>query len=350
MFTVSFSSALFSYSLYDLPLLHPDFNQQMLSLPKNLTSATLPAYRRFINTYGTHYISQANLGGRLTKVTSVRQCLASLNKVSVYTVRDCVRTGLSVGLGLLRPSALSSRCRSILSNRDTVTQYCQGFLNRMTVVAGGNGWQGEFSMTTNDSLGYKSWQDSLKINPGLISYSLVPLHSLVPDVSISANLRAFVRQHIIQNGIIKNPRQPYCKRPNLTSQCCPVKVRQGQMEVTAIRAWRLKGDPIGRTEGYVKIWYGRSYRRTRWIRSNSPRWNAYYNFGNMYTGHRLTLEVWDKDIWRDDRLGGCYLYPRTGYHYHTCGLNRGGFRFSYKLTCDNHLTGSQCHQYRPSLR
>ncbi|KAM4610643.1 perforin-1-like [Polymixia lowei] len=344
------SCSKYNYSLYDVPLLHSDFNQQMLSLPKNLTSATLPAYQRFINTYGTHYVIQGQLGGRLTRVTSVRQCLASINKVSVYTVRDCVKTGLSVGLGLINSSALSSRCRAVLSNRDTVTGYSQGFLDHVTVVTNGNGWLGEISTTINDSLGFRSWQDSLTANPGLVSYSLRPLDSLVPDPNISANLRSVVRQYIAQNGIIKNPSQPHCRRPNLSSQCCPVQIRRGRMEVTAIRAWGLKGDPVGRTEGYVKIWYGGSYRRTRWIRSNSPRWNAYYDFGNMNTGHRLRLEVWDKDLRYDDRLGGCSLYPRNGGFYHTCGLNRGGFAFSYRLTCDNHLTGSKCHLYRPSLR
>ncbi|XP_078144270.1 perforin-1-like [Centroberyx gerrardi] len=343
------SCSQYSYSLYDQPLLHPDFNQQMLSLPKSLTSATLPTYRRFISIYGTHYISQAKLGGRLTRVTSVRQCLASLNKVSVYTVRDCVNSGLSVGLGLLRPSALSSTCRTVLSNRDTVTSYSQGFLDHGAMVTGGNGWEGKVSMTTNDSQGFHLWQDSLRSNPDLVSYSLLPLHSLIPDPIVSANLRTAISEYITQNGITKQPKQPYCNRPNLSSQCCPLHVRRGHLEVTLIRAWGLSGDPVGPTDAYVKIWYGSSYRRSVLIESDNPHWNRYYDFGNVDTSDRLTLQLWDEDVWYDDKLLDCFFYIENGEYNCKCWRETSGFTYSFKLTCDNHLTGSKCHLYRPSL-
>uniref|UniRef100_A0AAY5KPZ1 MACPF domain-containing protein n=1 Tax=Esox lucius TaxID=8010 RepID=A0AAY5KPZ1_ESOLU len=239
-------------------------------------------------------------GGGLKEVTSVRTCLASLNKVSVCEVRNCVLVGLSVGLGLLDASALTGRCRSILSNRDSVAGFSLGFLNHMTEVTGGDGWQGEVSMFTNDSTGFKNWLNRIQLNPDLVSYSILPLP--VADFNVSANLKAVVRQ-------------PSCEVPNLSGQCCPLQTRRGRLQVTVINAWGLKGDPVGRTEGYVKLWYGKSYRQMHWIKSN------------------------DSTHW-----------PVNGSHYHTCRLNRGGFAFSYRLECDNHVwTGSQCNQYKPSL-
>ncbi|KAL1021225.1 hypothetical protein UPYG_G00010380 [Umbra pygmaea] len=345
-----FSCSHYSYRLFSHLPLQRDFLQEVLSLPQRLNSSSLPMYRRFIATYGTHYIPQATLGGSLKWVTSVRTCLASLNKVSVNEVRACVHDGLSVGLGLLDPSALSDRCTAILRNQDREAGYSQGFLNHMTQVTGGDGWQGQVSMFKNDSIGFHNWLSSIQVNPDVVSFSLLPLHVLVTDVNISANLQSAVRQYIKGNGISQTPQRPSCKGPNLTGQCCPIHTRRGRLQVNVINAWGLKGDPTGGTEGYVKLWYGSDYKQTHWIKSNNnPHWNSHFDYGNVHTGQRLKLEVWDKDVKYDDHLGGCSLNLVNGNHYHTCGLNRGGFAFSYSLVCDNHLTGTQCNQYKPSL-
>uniref|UniRef100_A0A667X6L1 C2 domain-containing protein n=1 Tax=Myripristis murdjan TaxID=586833 RepID=A0A667X6L1_9TELE len=68
-------------------------------------------------------------------------CLASLNRISVGEVQECVKTGLSLGLGKQSPSDLSSRCRVILSNQDTVTGYSQGPTVAYVVIWHGEGYR-----------------------------------------------------------------------------------------------------------------------------------------------------------------------------------------------------------------
>uniref|UniRef100_A0A3B4DIF3 C2 domain-containing protein n=1 Tax=Pygocentrus nattereri TaxID=42514 RepID=A0A3B4DIF3_PYGNA len=307
-----FSSHQLSCTYYSLPPLNPEFHQHLLSLPKGNTSNAMQQYRRFIEIHGTHYI-----------LTSIRTYLATLSRVSASQVKDCLNVGLKLGLGLADASIAGGSCRKILANQHSVMSFSEGLMNYMTKVSGGNGWLGE---TRNDSEGFYTWLGSLKHTPDIIKPS---------------------NGH--HNGQPKNPPPPQCagNRPNLSPNCCPFNGHRGRLRVTVIRVWGLRGDPVGRTEGYVKLWYDGSFRQTQRIRSNNPWWNKQYDFGNVYTGHRLKLEVWDKDVRYDDHLGGCSVNLSRGTHYQSCGLNHGGFEFSFHLERDPHLTGSLCNIYWP---
>lgn len=113
----------------------------------------------------------------------------------------------------------------------------------------------------------------------------------------------------------------------------------------AIRAWSLHGDVVGLTEGYVKVWSGDSYRRSRYITSNSPQWNAYFDFGNVDTGDRLRLQMCGMMMtaWEGVTLTRikestsiAVKWNLVASHFHTNSR-------------DSHLTGSKCYQYTTSL-
>ncbi|KAJ8287229.1 hypothetical protein GJAV_G00049150 [Gymnothorax javanicus] len=341
----------YSYRVSDSPSLSSEFRQQLTSLPREYNGSTQYLYKRFINTYGTHYIQQAHLGGRLTRLTSIRTCLATVNSHSASKVKDCLNTGLSVGLGFLERSVTTRRCRSLLRNHDRKTGSQLSYLNHVTEVLGGHKWLGGVSLLKNDSEAFHKWLPSLKDSPDIVSYSLFPLHELIPDPIISGNVKAAVHQYLKENSIAKDsPAQKCIGQPNLSRDCCPLQPRRGRLQVRVIRAWGLKGDWVGKTEGYVKVRYWHHFHQTHWIKSNNnPRWNCVYNLGHVEANHALSFEVWDKDRRHDDRLGTCRTGLHEGTHTGSCSLRKGGgFTYSYSLTCDPQLSGYQCGKYKPA--
>ncbi|CAJ1054049.1 perforin-1-like isoform X2 [Xyrichtys novacula] len=274
------------------------------------------------------------------RVSAVRTCLSSLNGLSSHEVHNCLTFGLRVGLGVAKLSSGHQSCSKVLQNRDTSASFSAGLHKHITSVVGGTGWLGEFSLSFNDSLGYKQWLRSLDTHPDVVSYSLRPLHMLVPNEAQRAGLKTAIEEYLKDNAerISPSPNPAYC----------PTRVSSGTLVVTVIRAWGLKGDLTGRTEGYAKIWYGSYYGRTRMIRSNYPRWNSRFSIGKVDTWSKLWIEVWDEDLRYDDRLGSCVRSVKKGTYRYSCPLNRGGVEIQYTLTCDQYLTGDKCNLYKPS--
>ncbi|XP_051801873.1 perforin-1-like [Acanthochromis polyacanthus] len=268
----------YSYRLSHRPILSADFKRDLARLP----SYSSYRYRRFIDTYGTHYIRQVYLGGRFRRVTATRTCLSRLNGLSSYLAHYCLSLGLRVGLGKLRPSTSPRFCHSVLQNQDYSTRFSSGLHKHYTEMVGGRGWDGELSLNHTNSLGYQKWLKTLKDVPSVVRYDLRPLYELVPFQSQKTRLKAAIEQYLRASGI-RSPKPRYCGQVNLDSNCCPRQARRGRLVVTIVSAWNTNGDP--RSRMYAKLQYDFHRRQTLMIKSNYPRWNTRYDLGNVSTNH-----------------------------------------------------------------
>ncbi|XP_058495540.1 perforin-1-like [Solea solea] len=340
----------YSYRLSNRPPLSSEFQRDLASLPNSYTPSTKASYRLIIATYGTHYINKVYLGGRYRQFSAIRTCLSTLNGFTSSQAHSCLSLGIRLGLGKISLSPSVKTCSNVLENRDTATSSSSGLHQHLSEVKGGTGWMGEIALTHNNSVGFQDWLKTLKDHPDIVQYTLRPLYDLVPKMSQNVGLKAAIHDYLKENGIKSSTASLNCgsSYPNLDSSCCPRRSRKGNLMVTIVRAWGLKGDLIGNTEAYVKMWYANHYRRTHMIRSNYPYWNSRYYLGNVDTHLGLRIEVWDKDVRFDDLLGSCVRYLSRGTHRFTCYAKNGGIEIQYTLTCDRHLTGNQCQQYRPT--
>uniref|UniRef100_A0A673VVA4 MACPF domain-containing protein n=1 Tax=Salmo trutta TaxID=8032 RepID=A0A673VVA4_SALTR len=286
----------YSYRTPNTPTLSNEFRKDIDRLG-SFSETSKVQYRRLIDTYGTHYIRQVDLGGRLTMTTAIHTCQASHSGLSTNQVTYLV---------------------SMPATSDS-----SSFLSHHTKVVGGSGWPGELSLKRNESVGFHSWMRTLKNFPDVIYYSLTPLHLLIPNTAVQ---QGAVQDYLKENALPKSTGELSCgdRYSNLDSNCCLRKVSQGRLVVTVVRAWGLWGDYqwiAGDTEGYVML---------------------LHNFSPLHSTKNLSLKVavWDYDpVDKDDELRDCTVDIEQGTHERWCNNSREGFHFLYTLTCDPHLTG-----------
>uniref|UniRef100_A0A4W5PK56 Uncharacterized protein n=1 Tax=Hucho hucho TaxID=62062 RepID=A0A4W5PK56_9TELE len=338
-----------SYRTPNTPTLSDEFRKDIDRLG-SYTKTSKAQYRRLIDTYGTHYIRQVDLGGWLTMTTAIHTCEASHSGLS--TKQSCLSRGFQVNVGI-SVSSSDERCSKVLDNHDSKTSYSSSFLSHHSMVVGGSGWSGKLSLNRNDSVGFHSWMRTLKNFPDVIYYSLMPLHLLIPNTAVQQGVKGAVQEYMKENAIPESTGELSCgdRYSNLDSNCCLRKVSQGRLVVTVVRAWGLWGDYqwiAGDTEGYAVVTYGSKTHQTDVILSNNPVWNATFDMGPFDKDLSLKVVVWDDDPGStDDNLRDCTIDIEQGTHERWCNKSGGGFYFLYTLTCDPHLTGDKCEKYKP---
>ncbi|XP_030593824.1 perforin 1.5 [Archocentrus centrarchus] len=346
------SCTYYSYRLADHPQLSAAFTKHLKRLPRSLnTSQNRALYRRLIDTYGTHYIHQVQLGGKVRRITAFRTCLATLKGFSESEIKTCLNVELRMALGFLPANAsFSNRCDSLLKGNMSMGFY-QGFMTHKIEVTGGERYFPDILYQQDPSEAYHSWMNSLHDNPDVVSYAIFPLHQLVEDSQISANLRIVVSEYIKENQLKEDQLgfKNCSPTPNLDHNCCPLRTGRGTLRLEIHRAAGLKADTFTKTDAYVKIFYSGIYEETETVMDdNNPVWNATYDFGSVELGQELRLEVWDRDVLYNDIAGKCVLRPERGTHSLSCQLRKGVLYFTYTIKCDAHLTGYRCGRYSPN--
>lgn len=344
------SCTYYSYRVTDHPELSTEFSKHLQQLPTIYDVNTKALYRRTIGTYGTHYIRQVHLGGRVRRVTAFRTCLATLKGFSETDIKNCLNIELKMNLGFLPANiSLSNKCSQILKDNMNMG-FHQGFMTHKTEVLGGEKYFPDLVLNQSPAEAYSNWMMSLHDNPEVISYAILPLHHLVADPEVSGNLKRAVTEYIEENMLSVDPKenQECSQTPNLDHNCCPMQTGRGNLVVLVRRATGMNEDYFSATDGFVKIWYNGVYEETEVIMdNNNPVWNTIFDFGSIEFGHRLKFEVWDSDVNFDDFVGGCEFRPEHGIHSHSCQLQRGIFYFTYMASCDAYLTGPRCSRYLP---
>lgn len=287
----------------------------------------------------------------MRRITAFRTCLATLKGFSEAEIKNCLNVELRIALGFVPGNvSFSNKCDNLLKGNMSMGFY-QGFMTHKIEVIGGERYFPDILYEQDPSEAYHSWMNSLHDNPDVVSYAIFPLHHLVEDPQIRANLRSIETEYIKENQL--QPDQAAFKNcsptPNLDHNCCPLRAGRGSLRLEIHRAAGLRADTFTKTDAFVKIFYNGIYEETETVLDNNdPAWNATYDFGSVELGQELRFEVWDRDVLYNDRAGICIVFPERGTHSLSCQLSKGVLYFTYTVKCDPHLTGFKCGRYSPN--
>lgn len=221
-----------------------------------------------------------------------------------------------------------------------------------------------------DKEAYSQWSEGVKSLPGLLSYSLESIHTLVAkEDPRRESLRQAVSEYVRERALWRNCTQPcppgtqrsardscscVCSEEKTTnSMCCSRQRGLAKLTVMIQRAQNLWGDYSSRTDAYVKVFYQEREMRTYTVWNNdNPTWKVHLDYGNIQLlgeTSNLLVQVWDEDNkWDDDLLGSCQVPLESGKpHSEVCYLDHGRLDFQYHLLCGPYLGGPYCLDYVP---
>ncbi|KAG8431184.1 hypothetical protein GDO86_019292 [Hymenochirus boettgeri] len=353
------------------PPLSRQFKKHIRELPQSYQANTREKFYRFIEAFGTHYISHADVGGQATEVTAIRTCRATMDGLSLDELKDCLSVEASASVtGKVEANAEAKACKEMSQKATHGEGFHRTFNEREWQISGGKASYSLLSFDENNSGGstaFEEWMESLKTHPEIVTYSLEPIHNLVRGKGPQReNLRDSVSDYIMEKALRKNCSCPGSSHPNQGAECscvcnqssdrnancCPTRRGIAKLVVNVNKASGLWGDYSSKTDAFVKMIFGgkETVTPTVW-NSDNPTWNERFDLGvvELNSASQITIEVWDEDNkYDDDRLGSCKKPLTSGQSTEVCYCDNGRLDYALSVTCVPHLTGPSCRDYAPS--
>ncbi|XP_038599328.1 perforin-1-like [Tachyglossus aculeatus] len=355
--------------LVNTPPLKEDFKQAVHSLPFHFTNSTDSEYFQLIYNYGTHFMTALELGGRTSDITALRSCKLALENLSEEDVVDCLNAEASANMeNTGNTSTKAHKCEKQKKSHGMNRSFYEMYNEHHVEVIGGHLTKiVDLLLDINKVDQFSSWMASLPKFPGLVSYSLSPLHMLLRQQDPRREgLKQAVREYLKMRAWKQNPPCPPGKMKSSQDPCrcvcsntdstnedgCPREKGLVKLEVKFLKAHDLWGDDLTQTDGYVKIFFrGRERRSNIILNDNNPVWWDRMNFGivQISTVESMQVQLLDYDNgWDDDLLRSCNGELEAGsLRIEVCNFHHGSLTFMYQVTCLPHLTGRKCLNYAP---
>ncbi|KAL2097288.1 hypothetical protein ACEWY4_006495 [Coilia grayii] len=262
-------------------MLHPDFAARLRALPLEYSYGE---YRQIYRDFGTHYITEATLGGEheLTIIID-RQKLHS-SGYSLDDTKRCVEAGFKIGLKIkvvyVSVGVSGGSCKGLMNEigeNKTLNSFVEDFV---VVVKGGDSESitqlASKEIPTQELM--QHWGDAIHYNPDFIHTKMLPLYELVTsrdfanDQTVKKNLRRALTEFLEEAS---SCRCAPCKNNGVAvlkgTRCecvCPIGVSGLSCEIT-------QRSNMG-VDGNWSCWSswsacsGRSQRRTRQCNNPAP--------------------------------------------------------------------------------
>lgn len=165
-----------------IPALHPQTAKAVARLPRfyksNPNTPEWRAYRNFIAQFGTHFMSEARMGGVIKMTTYFHRCLLSQFNAD-WVVKQ---SGWSF-LGIINYKKGGSQYKGKVD-----IKWEEHSENQVSL-------QGGFS-NLFDVADWTDWLPSVKQNPFTVSYAVEPIYSLIKDSDRSNSMAAAIKDYL----------------------------------------------------------------------------------------------------------------------------------------------------------
>ncbi|XP_028831662.1 complement component C8 beta chain [Denticeps clupeoides] len=192
---------------HDGLMLHPEFLSRLRSLPLEYVYGE---YQQIFHDFGTHYITEATLGGeyKLTVVLN-KERMETLG-YSLEDTKNCFQAGLKVGANILGVyvslGVSGGHCKALLEELGESKNEESMIEDFIVIVKGGNSESisqlGTKTLPTPEMM--QLWGDAVHYNPDFISSKMLPLYELVTsrdfinDRTLKKNLRRALAEHLAE--------------------------------------------------------------------------------------------------------------------------------------------------------
>ncbi|XP_036877869.1 complement component C8 alpha chain isoform X1 [Manis javanica] len=161
--------------------------QSLMELPEQYNYGM---YAKFINDYGTHYITSGSMGGIYEYILVLDKEKMESFGVTSEDIKTCF--GGSVGISYdysdttqIKGGLSGQRCEKFGSGEpidgNGKTMAVEDIISR--VQGGNSGWAGGLTQSRS-AITYRSWGRSLKYNPIVIDFEIQPIHEILRHTNL----------------------------------------------------------------------------------------------------------------------------------------------------------------------
>ncbi|XP_010077278.1 PREDICTED: complement component C8 alpha chain [Pterocles gutturalis] len=255
----------------------------LLSLRELPDTYNYGMYAKFINDYGTHFITSGTMGGVFEYIVVINKEEMRRKDISAEEISACV--GHSIGLTVskselhLEASMSSSECAKkgfLKTDAESNSAVVEDIIPRIrggdTSYSGGllNSWDGNM---------YRRWGRSLKYNPAVIDFELQPIHEILHRTSLGntetkrQNLKQALDDYLLEFNACRCGPCQNNGEPVLVGDACFCQCRPGYGGSACEQTQRQGGETHGRWScwsGWAPCQSGTA-RRSRHCNNPAPR-------------------------------------------------------------------------------
>uniref|UniRef100_A0A667ZFW7 Complement component C8 beta chain n=1 Tax=Myripristis murdjan TaxID=586833 RepID=A0A667ZFW7_9TELE len=186
-------------------MLHPEFLQRLRSLPQ---AYVYGEYRQIYRDYGTHYVTEATLGGDYEHTIILNKEKLENTDYSLEQYKNCVQMGLKLGANIkgvyVSVGVEGGSCDGLLNEMGEDTALGSVVEDFVAVVRGGN--SESITALVSKKLPtpqlMRLWGDAVHYNPEFIHRTTRPLYELVTSrdfanyISLKNNLKRALSEYL----------------------------------------------------------------------------------------------------------------------------------------------------------